>query len=120
MLRLLILPLLRHDLAGGGPAAGPACGPFFLLRQKEVTKKKATARLLPFGFPKVGVRQGEGRKLAALRQCGLLIPCLTPTFGSYLNAGQVNGNFNFNFDFNGNDHHGQFNNNGYLYLCQHT
>ena len=123
-LRLMNLSVLRHDQAGGGPAAGPAGGPFFLLRQKEVTKKKATARLLPCGFPKAGASQGEGRKLASLagrrfaykriplrrriacdpkpllhlRQCGLLIPCLTPTFGSYLNAGYFKSHFNFNFN----------------------
>ena len=95
-LRLLGWLPLRHDLAGGGPAAGP----FFLLRQKEVTKKKATARLLPFGFPKAGASQGECRKLASLKQCVTLIPCLTPAFGSCLNAGQVNGQFNSNFNRN--------------------
>ena len=69
-LRLMKRLALRHDLAGGGPAAGP----FFLLRQKEVTKKKATARLLPFGFPKAGASQGEGRKLASLRHAAFLSP----------------------------------------------
>ncbi|MFT5962413.1 MAG: hypothetical protein ACI8WM_002757, partial [Burkholderiaceae bacterium] len=39
---------------------------FFLLRQKEDTKKKATAKRLPCGFPKAGASQGEGRKLASL------------------------------------------------------
>jgi hypothetical protein len=78
--------------------------------KKKVTKKKATARRLPFGFPKTVASQGEGRKLASLRQCGPLIPCLTTVFGSCLNAEQVkvkingksNGNFksNFNFNFN--------------------
>jgi hypothetical protein len=89
---------LRHDQAGGGPAAGP----FFLLRQKEVTKKKATAKRLPCGFPKSGTSQGEGRKLASLRQYGLLIPCLTPAFGSCFNAGYVKGHANFNFNRNRN------------------
>ncbi|MFT5533844.1 MAG: hypothetical protein ACI802_002079 [Candidatus Paceibacteria bacterium] len=98
---------------------------FFLLRQKEDTKKKATAKRLPCGFPKAGASQGEGRKLASLagrrfackriplrrriacdpkpllhlKQCGLLIPCLTPTFGSCFNAEHVKGHVNFNFNF---------------------
>ena len=97
-LRQLKRFLLRHDQAGGGPAAGP----FFLLRQKEVTKKKATARLLPFGFPKAGASQGECRKLASLRHASLFFPCLTPTFGSCLNAGQVNSNSQVNTNTNTN------------------
>ncbi len=32
--------------------------------------------------------------------CVTLIPCLTPTFGSCLNAEQVNGHINVNFNVN--------------------
>ncbi|MFT5534430.1 MAG: hypothetical protein ACI8WM_003434 [Burkholderiaceae bacterium] len=99
---------MRFATTKPGAARQPVTS--FCFAKKKVTKKKATAKPLPCGFPKAGASQGEGRKLASLKQCGLLIPCLTPTFGSCFNAGYVkshvnininiNINFNFNFNYN--------------------
>jgi hypothetical protein len=61
-------------------------------RHQEKGDREAAA----LRVPKSRSQSGKGRKLATLKQCGLLIPCLTPTFGSCFNAEQVNCNGNRN------------------------
>ena len=60
-------------LAGSGPAASN----FLLLRQKKVTKEKATRSLGPLrcapGQPAVLAENGAGLELASLRQSPVLI-----------------------------------------------
>ena len=57
-LRLMNLSVLRHDQAGGGPAAGPAGGPFFLLRQKEGNQEKGDRETAALQVPKSRSQSG--------------------------------------------------------------
>ena len=54
----------------------PAARHFLLLRQKKVTKEKATRSLGPFGQPVNWAKNGGPRKLASLRQRAALLPIL--------------------------------------------
>jgi hypothetical protein len=90
----MILDVLRHDQAGSGPAAGH----FFLLRQKVSNQEKGDREAAALRVPKSRSQSGGGPQTRYAQTCVPLIPCLTPTFGSCLNAEQVNVNSHVNIN----------------------
>ena len=53
---------------------------FLLLRQKQVTKEKATPAIGL--FPRIAVKKAERKKLASLKQFSVLIAFLTAILGA--------------------------------------
>ncbi|MFT5591162.1 MAG: hypothetical protein ACI9ZF_003358, partial [Bradyrhizobium sp.] len=80
--------------------------PFFLLRQKVSNQEKGDREAAALRVPKSRSQSGGGPQTRFAQTCVPLIPCLTPTFGSCLNAEQVkvktNGNRNRNRNRNRN------------------
>ena len=64
--------------SGGKPGFGPAAELLFLLRQKKVTKKKASHVPCRFAVPCATRSVRDTCKLASLKQCKCLDPNAAP------------------------------------------
>ena len=64
--------------SGGKPGFGPAAELLFLLRQKKVTKKKASHVRAAYAVPCATRSVRDTCKLASLKQCKCLDPNAAP------------------------------------------